>query len=100
MEKLGINVERSISLLTLIGTIVGGWVYLEANFASAADLRAVEKGFNKSMLELRQKSVEDRIFELELKQSQSPRQFQTIDKALLERYKREAEDIRAKKEAP
>lgn len=89
-------IERIGAIVSLVGAFLGGWVYMESTFASQEALKAVESTFKQSMSELRRKTIEDQVFTLEFKQVQNPKSFQAIDKALLERYKRELQDIQNK----
>jgi len=86
--------ERIGTVVSLVGALLGGWVYVTSNFASAADLERLQRSVNTSMQSIRVKSLEDKIFELNFKQGQNPKAFSALDNALLQRYKQELQDAR------
>jgi hypothetical protein len=86
-------IERAITIITLIGTIGGGFVYLNENYASAADLKRLESNLKRDRIYDRVQELNTRIFELEFKQNSVPRDFKPLDAALLSRYKSELNEL-------
>lgn len=90
-------IKSAISVFTLLSMLIGGVFTIDGRYAKADDLnkqqQIIEKTANDTKYaidNLRKQSIDDKIFEIELipedKRSQS-------DKARLEKYKRESQDI-------
>lgn len=85
--------ERLIMILTIVGSVGGGFIYLDTNYASAADLKKLEQNLKRDRLFDRAQDLQNKIFELEFKQRQTPREFTALDAAILERSKQEIREI-------
>lgn len=84
--------KYKVSLGTVFGIlslVYAAWSYADGYFAHAADVKEVVKQIS----EMKKDDLDNKIFELQFKQESSPRTFSPLDKALLERYKRQLKDI-------
>lgn len=88
--------ERTATILSIVATLAGGWYFMDGHYAKAGDLKDLKREFKQDSIDTRKKQVEDKIFELEFKRSQTPSQFKALDDALLNRYNRELRDLREK----
>lgn len=92
---------------TLLGSassiiaIVGAMFALDGRYAHAADVEKIKSETQQVILQtaltLRKQSLEDKLFELELKKAQTKEQRLTpMDQALYDRYKRQSQEIEVK----
>lgn len=91
----------SINLLVSVATVVlSAWLFLDNRFAHAGDVtdlkqiqlqqfKELKDSQEQGQRNLRKQMVSDKVFELQLKAQ--PNQ---VDKALLDRYKRELEQLK------
>jgi hypothetical protein len=91
----------SINLLVSVATVVlSAWLFLDNRFAHAGDVKDLKQiqlqqfkelkdSQEQGQRNLRKQMVSDKVFELQLKPQ--PNQ---VDKALLDRYKRELEQLK------
>lgn len=86
-------------VLTFVAAVISGFIAIDERYAHAGDISKLEmsqkqqmlylKDENeKAILEMRKRAVEDKIFELNLKERQSQ-----TDKALIKRYEAESKNI-------
>lgn len=98
IEKLKTNLSSVVGIITLVGAILGSFIAIDSRYASAKDFeeyqentsRQLEKYQRESInntLELRKQSLEDKIFELEIRKNPSQ-----VDRALLNRYKEQLKE--------
>jgi hypothetical protein len=92
-------------ILSLIITIVGTAIAIDERYAHAGELEEVRKQaadsinrqqteMNRSILILRKQNIDDKLFELDVKKSQSKsQQLGPMDDALYQRYNRQAAEI-------
>lgn len=85
--------ERGVTIVTLVSTLVGGFLWMDDHYASAADLKRLEQNIKRDRIEDRIRDVSNKIFELEFKQRSSPQTFSPLDAALLERYRNDLQDL-------
>ena len=90
-------IKSTISILTLVSMLVGGVISVDSRYAKAAEVEMQQQSIVKetkyAIDQLRKQSLEDKIFELEL----TPEDKRTqINKALLEKYKRDMQSINIK----
>lgn len=82
--------------------IVGALFTLDARYAHAADVERNKIETQKIIREtsnlLRKQMVEDKLFELDIKEAQANGRLSPIDSALKERYKRQLRELRDPKE--
>lgn len=90
-------VKSAISVLTLVSMLVGTILTVDSRYAKAADLQSQNRVIEQSSKEtkyaidqLRKQSLGDKIFELELIPETKRT---TIEKARLEKAKRDMQDI-------
>jgi len=87
------------AVLTFATLVITGFITVDERYAHAGDIKELKaqqagaimylKDENaKSILEMRKRAVEDKIFELNLKERQS-----TADKALVKRYEAESKNV-------
>ncbi|MEM4260930.1 MAG: hypothetical protein QXG00_06850 [Candidatus Woesearchaeota archaeon] len=86
-------------IFTFVAAVISGFITIDERYAHAGDISKLEtsqkqqilylKDENeKAILEMRKRAIEDKIFELNLKEKQSQ-----IDKALIKRYEAESKNI-------
>lgn len=93
-------VKSAISIITLVAGLFGGVLAIDSRYAKAADISLQQQALKENAREtkfaidqLRKQSIEDKIFEIEL----IPENRRThIDKARLEKYKRDSQNIDTK----
>lgn len=83
-------------------TLVGALFTLDARYAHAADVEKDNRRIEQTIVEtgqsIRQQTLEDKLFELDIKREQSPTQrLSPIDAALHARFKRQLEEIQQKR---
>lgn len=97
IDKLSVSVSVVASL---VAAVIPAWLFLDNRFAHAGDVKDVrqlqidqfkqlKESHEQTRKDLRRQMVEDKVFELQLKPQ--PNQ---VDKALLDRYKRELEALK------
>ena len=84
--------------------IVTALFTIDARYAHAADVekdkQQTQRVIQETTLELRRQMLEDKLFELDVKQAQSPNNRLTpVDAALKERYQRQITDIARKQQS-
>jgi hypothetical protein len=84
-------IERITTLVTLVASLAGGFVYMNEHYASAADLNKLAKDFRLQTYDLRKRQLKDRIFELEFKQNS--KKLTDLEKAQLNGAKQELQEI-------
>lgn len=82
--------------------IVTALFAVDARYAHAADVEKDKKETNQIIQEtaiiLRKSAVEDKLFELDVRQAQSPSQrLSPLDSALQQRYRRQLDDLNVRK---
>ncbi len=84
------NIKALSAILALIGAIVGGTLWADERYFHAASAvqmqQAIEQKMDKSVLEIRRWNIEDRLMQIETKPEA---QRTDLERAMLERYKRE-----------
>lgn len=99
MEKVRENPWKIIlgssgSIIALVGALFT----LDARYAHAADVERNKKETQQIIREtstvLRKQMVEDKLFELDVKEAQANGRLSPIDSALKERYKRQLKELR------
>lgn len=95
-----ISKSNLTTFITIASTVLGGWLYIESHFASAADVTRLEQQISaqkedsrEQVYLIRKQSVEDKIFELEFKRRSSPQQFTPYDGAMLDRLRNEQNNL-------
>ena len=92
-------VKTTGALLTFITVIIGVFITIDERYAHASDIKELKiqqtatvlylKDENeRSVLEMRKRSLDDKVFELNLKERQS-----ISDKALIKRFESESKSI-------
>jgi hypothetical protein len=85
------------SVISIAATAIMGWLWVSSQFANAEDVKVLKDGIPAQIQQLRieqqqgqnairRATVEDKIFELQLKEK-----LNYVDQALLDRYKRQLE---------
>lgn len=95
------------AILASSGSVIGIVVALfavDARYAHAADVekdkRQTQRVIQETTLELRKQMIEDKLFELDVKQAQSPNNRLTpVESALKERYQRQISEIVRRQQA-
>lgn len=80
------------TLLALIPILWSAWSFADGYFAHTADVKEVVQ----EIQDMKKSTLDDKIFELEFKQQNTPKLFTPLDSALLSRYKRQLKDYRDK----
>lgn len=97
MKKAVEDVDiKTLSLGTVISVLtvfMPVWFYLDSHFAHADDVTVVRKSTTEQITDLRKQMLEDKIFEIEVKDKQTK-----VDKALLDRYKSERDSLSRKQQ--
>lgn len=78
----------------VIFAAAAGWIYLEGHYVQAADFKAYQYRMDERLLLTQKQRLEDEIFRLEIKRETKPRDFDAVDRAVLERQKRQLEDVK------
>lgn len=82
--------------------IVGALFTLDARYAHAADVERNKQETQQIIREtstvLRKQMIEDKLFELDVKEAQANGRLSPIDSALKERYKRQLRELRETKD--
>jgi hypothetical protein len=83
-------------------SLVAALFTLDARYAHAADVakdkQQIQEVVKETTINLRKQMIEDKLFELDVKQAQSPSQrLSPIDAALASRYKRQLDEITQRK---
>lgn len=93
-------IKSALSIFTLVSALFGGVLAIDSRYAKAEDIGVQQQAIKENAREtkfaidqLRKQSIEDKIFEIEL----IPENRRThIDKARLEKYKRDSQNIDTK----
>ena len=94
-----LSVATLASLITSIASILGAAFYIDSRYAHADEVKTMSQRQdqwsqhiiyqqNKAIDNLRKQNIEDKLFELEQKSKPS-----NVDKALIQRYERELDEI-------
>lgn len=78
------------ALLAIIPMLWAAWSYADGYFAHAADVKQIVQ----QLEDYKKSDLDNKIFELQFKQESTPHGFTPLDKALLERYKRQLRDLK------
>lgn len=82
--------------------LVGALFTLDARYAHAADVERNKQETQQIIREtsavLRKQMIEDKLFELDVKEAQANGRLSPIDSALKERYKRQLRELRETKD--
>ncbi len=84
--------SASAAISTIIAILGALWA-LDSHYASAADLESTKATFTKELIQLRADQLDDKIFELQLKQNKQKGTLSPEDGAMLERYKRKLDEV-------
>ena len=95
LKSLSVN-----AIVSVVAVVAPAWLFLDDRFAHADDVKDVRQTQKQQYEDLtrqqkegtrnlRRQMVEDKVFELDLKDRQT-----TQDRALLDRYKRELETLK------
>jgi hypothetical protein len=95
-------IKSLLGVTTSIIAIVAALFTVDARYAHASDVEKnreeTRQTIQDSSLILRKQAIEDKLFEYDLKTEQSPNgRLSPFDTAMQKRYKRQLDDIRAKK---
>lgn len=92
------TVIKLSTVLALITSLAGGWMYLESHFALASDLethqeytKQVEQSTVKTIKDLRIQIIADQLNEIDMKENLSPNGLTKWDKIRQESLKRQWE---------
>lgn len=87
INKFKVSIGTVIAILSFLW---GAWSYADGYFAHATDVKEIVNQIS----DMKKSVIDDKIFELEFKQQNTPRAFSPLDSALLERYKRQLRDLK------
>lgn len=102
-----INAIKNHPIKALLGSIssviviVSALFAVDARYAHAAavekEIQETQRIIKETSKQMRQQSLEDKLFELDVRKAQSPRQqLSPIDSALRERYERQLDQLKVK----
>ena len=87
------------SAIGAIATILGALWAFDGHYATAADLQQTQQTFTQQVTQMREDAIDDKIFELQLKQNQQKGKLSPIDAALLDRYQRKLQELQTQLKA-
>ncbi len=79
--------------LAAAGTIIGAILTVDARYAHAADIQKESMSQQKQITKIEADRLEDKVFELDMKKADKPKEWTQVDEAMLQRYKRRSLDI-------
>src|SRR5271165_145543 len=85
----------------LLIPVIGTMFLLDARYAHAEDVNKaianIQQSVEQSNVNLRRQMLEDRIFEMDMKKAQMPKQrLNPIDQAIRDRYNQQLKDLNAR----
>lgn len=90
-------IKTTISLIVSVSTLVGILFALDGRYAHADDVNSSQKQVQSQLFQMQYDSIDGKIFEMELKKSSNPKEWNTMDETLLNKYKRDLEKITTQK---
>ncbi len=90
-------VKSTLSVVGSIATLVGALFALDARYAHAGDVQTYQKSVQKQLIQMQHDNVDSKVFEMELRKSSKPKQWTTVDQAILDKYKRDLEGLDTQK---
>jgi C4-dicarboxylate-specific signal transduction histidine kinase len=94
-------IKSLLGTLGLLIPVVGAMFLLDARYAHAADVEKannqLQQSIEQSSANLRRQMLEDRLFEIDMKKAQMPKQqLSPIDQAIRDRYNQQLKDLNSK----
>ena len=93
IEKIPLTFKNLTAIASLIGAMIAGVFFIEQRYAKASDVEVMQQitplKIKQEVTGLRKKDLEDKVFELELLLAENASKVQPIDKARLERYRKQ-----------
>ncbi|HET8688794.1 MAG TPA: hypothetical protein VFM18_19430 [Methanosarcina sp.] len=86
-------VTTASAAITAVGTVLGAFWAIDSHYASAAELAAAKSEFAQQIVQMRADQLDDKVFELQVKQNQQRGKLSPQDAAMLERYKRKLDEV-------
>lgn len=79
-----------IALVAATASTIG---YLHSEFATAADFKNLQSGFEARLLEQRKQTLETDRIKLEAKKEAYPKKFDAVDRALQRKVEKDLKDV-------
>jgi hypothetical protein len=85
--------KATAATVAAAATIIGAILTVDARYAHAADIQKEALTQQKQITKIEADRLEDKVFELDMKKADKPKDWTPVDEAMLQRYKRRSLDI-------